>query len=257
MAVRSLAALPVFNERNHVAAVLGEVRRYSNDVLVVDDGSRDGTAEILDQIRGIVVLRHARNLGYGAALKSAFDYAVQHGYDVLVTLDCDGQHEPQRIPEFVAACEGWDLVSGSRYLGDPDNASAAPPERRRINQEITQWLNERLGLKLTDAFCGFKAYRVPSLRRLRLTEPGYGMPLELWVQAARLGWRIRELAVPLIYLEEERSFGGALDNAEVRRRYYYEVLQRSLAAEWESAPVPPVPCGKGQACAGAPQGERP
>ncbi len=257
MAVRSLAALPVYNERNHVAPVLAEVRRYSTDVLVVDDGSCDGTAEVLETIEGIRVLRHRRNLGYGAALKTAFDYAVQQAYDVLVTLDCDGQHEPQRIPEFVSACAGWDLVSGSRYLGDPQDASAAPPDRRRINEEITQLLNERLGLNLTDAFCGFKAYRVEALRGLRLTEPGYGMPLELWVQAVQLGWRIRELAVPLIYLEEERSFGGALDNAEVRRRYYYDVFERSLAAEQNVAPGRHARHGLGRAGAGTSRGEGP
>lgn len=257
MAVRSLAALPVYNERNHVAAVLAQVRRYSTDVLVVDDGSRDGTAEVLETIEGICVLRHRRNRGYGAALKTAFDFAIDHAYDVLVTLDCDGQHEPQRIPEFVSACEGWDLVSGSRYLGDPQAASAAPPERRRINEEITQLLNERLGLNLTDAFCGFKAYRVEALRGLHLTEPGYGMPLELWVQAVRLGWRIRELAVPLIYLEEERSFGGALDNAEVRRRYYYDVFERSLAAEPSPSPPTHARQSLGRASAGSSRGEGP
>lgn len=257
MAVRALAALPVYNERKHVAAVLGEVRRFARDVLVIDDGSRDGTSEVLAQINGIQVLRHARNLGYGAALQTAFGHAIEHGYEVLVTLDCDGQHEPQRIPEFVAACAGWDLVSGSRYLGDPQGAMAAPAERRRINQEFTQLLNERLGLKLTDAFCGFKAYRVEALRQLQLTEPGYGMPLELWVQAARLRWRIRELAVPLIYLEEERSFGGALDNAEVRRRYYYQVFERTLAAEWGANAFPQVWPARGRATAATPQGEGP
>lgn len=257
MAVRSLAALPIYNERYHVAAVLAEVRRYSTDVLVVDDGSHDGTAEVLETIEGIRVLRHHRNLGYGAALKTAFDFAIEQAYDVLVTLDCDGQHEPQRIPEFVCACAGWDLVSGSRYLGDAQGASAAPPERRRINEEITQLLNERLGLNLTDAFCGFKAYRVEALRGLHLTEPGYGMPLELWVQAVQLGWRIRELAVPLIYLEEERSFGGALDNAEVRRRYYYDVFERSLAAERSVAPPPHARHSVGRAGAGSSRGEGP
>ena len=257
MAVRSLAALPVYNEQNHVAAVLAEVRRFSTDVLVVDDGSRDGTADVLARIEGIRVLRHSRNMGYGAALQTAFGYAIEQGYDVLVTLDCDGQHEPQRIPEFVSACAGWDLVSGSRYLEGGEGVGAAPPDRRRINEEMTRVLNERLGLNLTDAFCGFKAYRVEALRGLRLTEPGYGMPLELWVQAVRLGWRIRELAVPLIYLEEERSFVGALDHAEVRRRYYYAVLERSLAAEWTSPTAQATRRGPGRAPAGSPRGEGP
>ncbi len=77
-------------------------------------------------------------------------------------------------------------------------------------------MNRRLGLKLTDAFCGFKAYRVAALARMKITEPGYAMPLEVWVQAAKLGLTIVEMAVPLIYLEEERSFGGALDDGQTR-----------------------------------------
>jgi dolichol-phosphate mannosyltransferase len=87
-----------------------------------------------------------------------------------------------------------------------------------------------LGLKLTDAFCGFKAYWVPALSKLDITEPGYAMPLELWVQAAHRNLRVVELPVPLIYLEEARSFGGSLDNAETRLEYYRQVVDRSVAA---------------------------
>jgi dolichol-phosphate mannosyltransferase len=167
-------------------------------------------------------------LGYGAALLSAFQYAADHRYEVLVTIDCDGQHEPQRIPRFAAACRGVDIVSGSRYLRHYPGDSQPPAQRRRINQQLTAELNERLGLELTDAFCGFKAYRVAALQRLQLVETGYAMPLELWVQAAALKMRIIEIPVPLIYLEEERSFGGKLDDGETRLRYYHEVLHRSI-----------------------------
>jgi hypothetical protein len=89
-------------------------------------------------------------------------------------------------------------------------------------------LNRRLSLELTDAFCGFKAYRVDKLSQIQITEPGYAMPLELWVEAATTGLRIRELAVPLIYLEEKRSFGGKLDHAETRLQLYRKVINRSM-----------------------------
>jgi dolichol-phosphate mannosyltransferase len=82
-------------------------------------------------------------------------------------------------------------------------------------------------LQLTDAFCGFKAYRVESLQKLDLTEQGYAMPLELWVQAAHAGLKIVEVAVPLIYLDEKRSFGGSLDDAERRLAHYREVIGRA------------------------------
>jgi glycosyltransferase involved in cell wall biosynthesis len=228
--VRFLTALPVYNEASHVDAVLDEVAQYATDVLVVDDGSTDGTAERLAARADIFCVRHPKNRGYGAALQTAFEHAIQFKYDVLVTIDCDGQHEPQRIQQLVAACRDADIVSGSRYLGSSDAKSQAPAERRQINQMITRELNERLGLSLTDAFCGLKAYRVSALAKLRITDPGYAMPLELWVQAAHLGLRIVETPVPLIYLEEARSFGGSLDDGGKRLEYYHQVLDRALAA---------------------------
>jgi dolichol-phosphate mannosyltransferase len=233
MTVRTLTALPVYNEAGYVMGVLDEVVRYSQDVLVVDDGSTDGTSDLLAARREIRRLVHPTNRGYGAALRSAFDFAITGGYDILVTIDCDGQHEPQRIPQFVEVCltTGADIVSGSRYLERFAGDSRPPEARRRINRIITEELNRRLGLQLTDAFCGFKAYRVSALARLRVTDPGYAMPLELWAQAARLGLKMVELPVPLIYLDESRSFGGSLDDAERRLAVYRDVLDRAIKAE--------------------------
>ena len=230
MTVRWLTALPVYNEVQHVEDVLDEVSQYSREILVVDDGSTDGTGEVLAGRRDVQVVTHNQNRGYGAGLRSAFAYAMRHHYDFLVTIDCDGQHQPQRIPRFVAACRHVDMVSGSRYLKKYPGDSDPPEQRRWINQQITRDLNTRLGLHLTDAFCGFKAYRVAALKRLELTEDGYAMPLELWVQVVAARWKIVELAVPLIYLEEERSFGGDLDDGATRMNYYQVVLERSLNA---------------------------
>ncbi len=245
MPLRYLTALPVYNEAPHVANVLAQVRQYSDRVLVVDDGSTDGTSEQLTALDNLCILRHRENRGYGAALQTAFDFALQHGYDCLVTIDCDGQHQPQLIPQFVEKLEAMDadIVSGSRYLRKFPGDSLPPEARRRINQRVSAELKHRLGLDLTDAFCGFKAYRVPALAKLELTEPGYAMPLELWVQAATAGMRIVEEAVPLVYLDETRSFGGALDDDATRMEYYHLVIDRAMAVEdgnhvWPSATPP-------------------
>ena len=233
MSTRILTALPVYNEARHVAAVLHEVLLHTSDVLVIDDGSSDGTSQILNEIRGIDVARHAVNRGYGAALTTAFRYALLHNYDVLVTMDCDGQHQPRFIRQFAELIDNEyapaDMISGSRYMREFRGDSAAPADRRRINARITACLNEKLGLQITDAFCGFKAYRVSALADLDITNTGYAMPLQLWVQAASLGWRIRETAVPRIYLDENRSFGGALDDADVRLAHYHSVLNDELS----------------------------
>ena len=228
MSQRFLTALPVYNEVEHVAAVVAGARTYSPEVLVVDDGSTDGTREVLAGCDDIFVVTHERNRGYGAALRSAFDYATGGGYDVLVTIDCDGQHQPQMIPRFVEEAARADIVSGSRYLRHFPGDSEPPAARRYINEVITAEINRRLGLNLTDTFCGFKAYRTAALRRIELTETGYAMPLEFWVRAAELRLTIVEMPVPLIYLDEKRSFGGSLDNAEIRLNVYREVIDRAL-----------------------------
>lgn len=226
-----IAALPVYNEANYVDEVLSEVTQYADNVLVVNDGSSDTTAERLQRWENTVnVVHHQQNRGYGAALKTAFQFAIDNDYEFLITLDCDGQHQPKRLPRFVSACQNADIVSGSRYLEKFEGDSEPPTQRLYINQQITRQLNELLCLNLTDAFCGFKAYRVESLKRLDIEDNGYAMPLELWVQAAMLGMRVIEIPVPLIYLDLARSFGGALDEADKRLQYYNDIIDRSVMA---------------------------
>ena len=230
MNLKSLTALPVFNEVQYVDEVLDQVKQYSEHVLVVDDGSTDGTAEKLASRSDVTVVCHEENQGYGAALRTAFQYASDNGFEIVVTIDCDGQHEPQRIPLFVQACQDVDIVSGSRYLKVFDGDSVQPETRRAINMQVAAEIQRRLGIRLTDAFCGFKAYRVSALNKLDLAENGYAMPLELWAQAAANKLDIIELPVPLIYLDESRSFGGVLDDAHTRLEYYHLVLDRSISA---------------------------
>jgi glycosyltransferase involved in cell wall biosynthesis len=228
--MRFLTAVPVYNEERHLEQVLHEVRRFSPRILVVNDGSTDRTGGLLTRQEGVTVLTHPHNRGYGAALVSAFTYALaQDDVDVLVTMDCDGQHEPARIPVLLEAIHDADIVSGSRYLRDFRQNNSAPEDRRQINRQITTELNARFGLDLTDAFCGFKAYRREALTRLRITETGWGMPLQLWVQAARLGLRIKEVGVPRLYLDPKRAFGGMLNDAEQRLAYYHQVIDAAVA----------------------------
>jgi dolichol-phosphate mannosyltransferase len=248
--VKVLTAIPVYNEERHLQKVLRRVGRYTPEILVVNDGSTDRTPDLLAQQPDLRVVTHPHNRGYGAALISAFAYVLEHDFDVLVTMDCDGQHEPARIPVLLEAIHDCDIVSGSRYLRDFRQDSQAPEDRRRINQQITQELNSRFGVNLTDAFCGFKAYRSDALRRLRITETGWGMPLQLWVQAALLGLRIKEVGVPRLYLDPKRAFGGVLNDAEERLTYYRRIIaaaEADLVCPWlpscqTAGPLPEGTC---------------
>jgi len=228
--MRALLAMPAYNEAQYLPSVLAGVRQHIDDVFVVDDGSTDETPEILRSTPGIATIRHETNLGYGKSLIDAFDCAVRGAYDWALTMDCDEQHAPEHIPEFLAAAaqDDADIISGSRYLQVMDNDDVPPKTRRAINMAVTALLNCQLDLGLTDAFCGFKAYRVSGLEKLHVTDPGYAMPLQVWVQAARAGLRVRELPIKLIYNDPNRHFGGVLDDPHARLAHYASVLRDEM-----------------------------
>ncbi|MBT8486240.1 MAG: glycosyltransferase family 2 protein [Phycisphaerales bacterium] len=228
-AQRVLVGIPVYNEEPSVSRVLDEVRRYAADVLVIDDGSSDGTPMRLAR-QPVEVIRHAENRGYGRSMQDMLRWARFDGFDWLITMDCDEQHEPASIPDFMRAIAAGhaDVISGSRYLEPTAFDDAPPSDRRRINHSITEELNDRLGLEITDAFCGFKAYRVSACDRLRLDVDGYDFPMQFWVQAVAQGLRISEIPVRLIYNDPSRSFGGPLDDPESRLAHYHRTMHREL-----------------------------
>jgi len=244
--MRILIAIPVFNEQRYVTEVLSKVREYSNDILVIDDGSTDHTPTLL-ALQPVEVIRHAENRGYGRSMQDAFRWAGVDKFDWLITMDCDEQHEPGSIPDFVRLIEedNSDVISGSRYLSDHLENDRPPSDRRRINAEITGEINERLDLGLTDGFCGFKAYRVSAMQQLDLDIDGYDFPMQFWVQAAARGLRISELPIRLIYNDASRSFGGPLDNPTARILHYRETLHRELIRCREYIPASAL-CGIGE-----------
>ncbi len=249
--MRTLVAIPVFNEAGHVRKVVSRVLDFVGNVLIVDDGSTDATPDIVREFP-VDVIRHAVNRGYGRSIADAFRWAAADGYDWVITMDCDEQHEPDRIPDFLREQERGeaDIISGSRYMRSgvvvPSGRSGVepagvqisetgmqvPPDRRRINYAITGEINDRLasrlGGPLTDGFCGFKSHRVTAMSELRLTEEGYAFPMQFWAQAAAAGLRVKEIPVELIYNDPRRSFGATLDNPEVRLAHYRAVLRREI-----------------------------
>ena len=238
--LRLLIAVPVYNEQKYVCRVLERVRVVADrvcrtcqicpELLVIDDASTDKTPELLACRTDAKVIRHATNQGYGQSLIDAFRYADAQGFDWVITMDCDEQHEPERIPDFVREIRSdrWDIISGSRYLQPRGDDDMPPGDRRSINAKITKMLNERLRLNITDAFCGYKAHRVSAMRRLTLDVTGYAFPMQLWPQAVCRGLRITETPVELIYNDPTRHFGGNLDDANVRLKHYLEVFEREL-----------------------------
>ncbi|MBY0308178.1 MAG: glycosyltransferase family 2 protein, partial [Phycisphaerales bacterium] len=176
--MRTLIAIPVYNEEKYVPSVLRSIIEHApgtpRDILVIDDGSTDGTPAAVSKFP-VRCERHGKNLGYGAAIIHAFTFAARERYDWVLTMDCDEQHEPGKIPMFVREQQragAPDIISGSRYIGSMDEATTPPPDRRAINVTLTEEINRRLRFDppLTDTFCGFKSHRVSAVSRLSLTE---------------------------------------------------------------------------------------
>jgi dolichol-phosphate mannosyltransferase len=226
--VRLLIAVPVYNEQKYLNLVLDKIKRFHDVVLVVDDGSTDATPDILAARDDVYTIRHPVNRGYGQSLIDAFAWADAKGYDWVITIDCDEQHEPERIPDFIRAIETdrWDLISGSRYLAPSCEDDLPPADRRSINGTITTTLNELFALGITDAFCGYKAQRVAAMRRLALDEPGYAFPMQLWPRAVYARLRITEIPVRLIYNDPDPP----LRRPARRRGRPPAALHRSAAA---------------------------
>lgn len=223
--------LPVYNEASTLGFVLDSVRRqFSGEILVVDDGSTDDTGEVLAARTDVTVISNSVNAGYGAALSAGFTFAYRRGVSELITMDCDGQHEPAHIPDFFSLLsQGADIISGSRYLPESREIGKAPASRSEINVRVTREVNRVTGWSLTDSFCGFKAYRLAAISGFEWKETGYGFPLEVWAKAYNRGLIVVESPVERIYHDYNRSFGPALDDPEVRFEYYMRVWRSALA----------------------------
>lgn len=227
-----LVFIPVYNEVDTIGEIVEQIRQlpYNIDILVIDDGSSDGTRGLLNQMRGVRVLFHEENLGYGQTLIDGFRWASEQAYDYLITIDSDKQHQPGEISLFIekAQEESWDIISGSRYLkASGEDYLEAPTDRVKVNQRITQKINQLTGYQLTDTFCGFKLYRVKALEKLHLTEADYGMPLQLWIQAGKNNLTVTEVPVELIYFDHRVSRAIPLRSFR-RYRYYLQIIEKEI-----------------------------
>jgi len=194
--MRVAALIPAYQAAPHLGEVLLRLAALepAPDVLVVDDGSRDATAEVARQF-GARVLSFAANRGKGHALLAGF--AALADYDAVVSLDADGQHAPERLPDFVRAAEaGADLVLGRRERS-PD----MPPARRFANGFSSGWAAWLAGQPVHDSQCGYRLHRRAVLAHTPLTPGRYEVETEMVVRAARLGFRLAEVEIPTVYGE--------------------------------------------------------
>jgi glycosyltransferase involved in cell wall biosynthesis len=230
---RALVIIPALNEEESLPGTIDEVRAKSpgTDLLVVDDGSRDGTTRV-GRERGVPVIRHAINLGVGAALQTGFRYAVEHDYAVTVQLDADGQHDPAYLaaliePVLEARC---DVAIGSRYV---ESTGYHAPRARRVGMVLFSGLvSLALRRRITDTTSGFRAYGRRVMEVCQHDFPGDFPDAPLLIGLARRGFRLLE--VPVVMRERTRgksfyTFGKSL-------YYPYKNLLASLMA-WIQRPA--------------------
>ncbi|WP_367883089.1 glycosyltransferase [Thermococcus peptonophilus] len=199
--MRTLIIIPAYNEELTIGSVVALAKKYG-DVLVVDDGSKDRTSQVA-QNAGAIVIRHEVNKGKGAALKTGFDYALSDGYDAVVTIDADGQHNPDEIPLLLKPIldDKADLVIGSRYLNGAKGGNI-PLYRRLGLWVLNTTTNVSLNgtLKITDSQSGFRAINRKALGELmKISSDGYSMESYMLVHLAEKGVRIKEVPITVRY----------------------------------------------------------
>jgi glycosyltransferase involved in cell wall biosynthesis len=198
-----VAAIPAFNEERMIAKLVLEAQKFVDVVLVCDDGSTDKTATIAERM-GADVIRHDRNLGYGAALKTLFTAARELGADVLVTLDGDGQHDPSEIPMLVEPVleNKADIVLGSRFLC---KENGIPRYRKWGIHLITKLTGAVSNQQLLDAQCGFRVYGRKALFGLDLVETGMGSSVEILMKAKKQGLTVAEVSAKCEYKKLDKT----------------------------------------------------
>jgi glycosyltransferase involved in cell wall biosynthesis len=196
--MKVFALIPALNAETTIGDVVRDAVPHVESVVVVDDGSTDRTGDV-SRASGAIVLRHEVNQGKGASLKTGFRYAIENGYDGVVTLDADGQHLPSEIPKILRAHEesGADLVIGGRA-----HLFGEMLPRRRIANRFSAWtIAMCAGTRVTDSQSGFRFYSTKLLRAVKLHTDGFDMESEVIVRAGRGGFGIMTTPISLGFID--------------------------------------------------------
>ena len=191
-----LICIPAFNEEKNIEKIIKDCKKFVDDVIVCDDGSTDNTAA-LSKKQGAIVLQHEKNKGYGAAISTLFDYCRKENADVMITIDGDGQHDPNQVPSLLDAItkHNVDVAIGSRFLNDQDT----PGYRKAGIKIITSATNYSTNLKVSDSQSGFRAYSSVAVKEIFPTETGMAVSTEILLKVSNKGLSLAEVPITVSY----------------------------------------------------------
>ena len=237
-----LVIIPTYNERESLPIQVAGVRKYAPEVhlLVVDDGSPDGTGDWADGSaqtdEHLHVLHHDSKGGLGAAYLAGFSWGLERGYDILVEMDADGSHQAKQLPDLLAKTGEWDLVIGSRWMRGGSVVNW-PRRRKLLSTWANRYVRVALGISVRDATAGYRAYRAATLRQLDLgsiATQGYGFQVDMTWRAIRAGARVTE--VPIEFLE--RTHGESKMSGSIVFEALWKVTAWGLAHRWRQITRP-------------------
>ena len=197
--MKIFVVIPAYNEHSTIEEVVGNVKKFSKNIVVVDDGSQDETVKKAKQA-GIPVLHHMVNLGKGAALKTGCDYAIREGADVLVVMDADMQHDPKDIPRLLEAIKDKDMVFTYRQK------SKSMPFVLRFGNVFIQLLTEVLfGVRVKDTQCGFRAFTKEAYEKIRWISNDYSVESEMIARVGKKKLRFTQIPIETVYVDKYKG----------------------------------------------------
>jgi glycosyltransferase involved in cell wall biosynthesis len=205
--MKNLLVIPAFNEEPCLPELVKAAKKHIQDIMVIDDGSTDATT-LVAALAGAMVHRLKTNMGKGEALKTAFAYAIEQGYDRVLTMDGDGQHAPGDIVHFLPLLDQYDLILGNRM----SDSGRVPLLRRVANLTSSFIVSALCGRRIYDSQTGFRVYSTDLLRRIKLQSSRYDLETEVIIKAARKGFRIGHVHIQTIYADEVSRFRNVKDS---------------------------------------------
>ncbi|MDO8662760.1 MAG: glycosyltransferase family 2 protein [Candidatus Omnitrophota bacterium] len=206
--MKTCVIIPAFNESKEISGLVEKIKAINPHILVVDDGSDDSTAQIALSA-GAVVLKNSSNEGKGLCLRKGFKYALENNFDAVITMDGDGQHLPEDLPNFLRLGDdpNADIVVGNRMLKTQDM-----PFIRVVTNRFMSWLISLLSKqKIPDTQCGYRLIKRRVLEKLELKTSNFEIETEILINASRMGFKIRSVPIKTVYRGEKSQINPLVD----------------------------------------------